>query len=507
MSSPRINEYCPGNPTKREEVMSKFVQSKSCSWLEDLTTMFWWDVTNKVNDSVEEWLSPDVRIHEADSAESRGCYGRERIIASLNLLVDQLHSVECDMKILKLSTMKKNHGSQTRFQLRGTYANNSSECQLSDGEEQETQLTEQTWPDDIKASGAVETEQDEQFTLGFILEWWCNIIVGIVIERDCAETFCDEVDDTCNSQQGDENFPMVTCYTAFGHAVSPPYLLPRPPQTSATVIITILNCENLVSRLKRPLHQQVCSYVTVSLGNNKQETHVVLKSCNPVFTPLDDNHNKKHHNPMIFVIPDELNNRTHRRSTSQDNQEDSEYFSLNITIEDKRASWADRLGNIRIPLSSLKAVGSSGDVTALRIPFIQRRQHFGIRERTGMKSKDSDVDVIHTSQMDSMRINSDESLVTSETGKTDFSVSPESASYLNVLISKEDVNASWVVSELQARDAARRTQLMNEKSRNFKTPGSSSRSSFEIEPTSLEENERITESRLSFLLFMDSMFK
>jgi hypothetical protein len=320
-------------------------------------------------------------------------------------------------------------------------------------------------PNESKSSDSksnVSNEEIEgQFTLGFIFEWWCNIIVGIIIQRDCDDSFCDEVDNNM-AEQEEDGLPMMAYYNAFGHSLSPPYLLPKPAPVPANVVITILNCENLVSRLKRPIHQQVCSFVTVSLGDQTQQTKTVMKSFNPVFTHhTDDGHEKRHQKPMVFEIPEELNN---RRSTSVVNPEDSEYASLHITIEDKRSSWADRLGNIRIPLNSLKAVSSSGNATVMRIPFIQRRRHFGIRERTGMKSKESHVEVLSMSQMESMRINSDDTLDTSETA-SHFSTSPSSASFLNILISKEDINASWLMCEFQARDEARRSQYLDEKRR------------------------------------------
>ena len=503
--------------------MSKFSSEVGvrCSWLEELTQMFWWDVVNKCSEGMEEWLSPDVRIHEGESVDSRGCSGRRRIMASLNLLSDQLHYLGCDMNINKLTTMKKNHGTHTRFIIKGNYLTNVDESEGLSGHM--TSIEETTICDDdnkdknkscdnvciqgeniganilddkcdqVVEQGSKKCENDDGFAIGFILEWWCDVIVGIIIQRDCDESFCDEVDKDV-AEQEPEGLPMMAYYQTFGHSLPPPYLLPKPPPAPPTVYITVLSCENLVSRLKRPVHQQVCCFVTASLGTQKHQTGVVNNSFNPVFTQLPDGSAcKKHHHPMVFEIPRELND---RRSMCGSSFEESESASIHIAVEDKRLTWCDRLGNIRIPLSSLKAVHSSGEATALRIPFLQRRRHYGIRERAGIISKNSEVEVIRANVADNYR------MISAETSST--SDLEHSMSYLNILISKEDVEASWLMSELEARDGARR-KIYREEGKLV------SRSSFEIDrastSTTQSNNEIDQRRRNPFNILVDFLFK
>lgn len=474
--------------------MSGFEQSANCSWLEELSRMFWWDVINKVDVSVEEWLSPDVRIQEANTPDCRGCQGRERIIASLYLLIDQMNYIQCNMEILKMTTMKKNHGSQTRFVVggRSTHTLKSNLC-----------------------SEGYNKEEDGQMTIGFVLEWWCNVIVGIIIQRDCDEAFFDESADTV--EQPEDGLPMMVYYNTFGYSLSAPFILPKPPHTPSNVVITVLSCENLASRLKRPAPQNVCSFVTVSLGSEKKQTHIVEKSFNPVFTPYtsDGQLRKSHHQPLILEIPDELNIRRsarHGMSSVSSDEEANEAASVTITIEDKRSTWTDRLGNIRIPLSSLKAVCSSGEATPMRIPFTQRRRHFGIRERAGIKSKSSNVDVIDSTQVDTMRLrlHSDDTLVTTRTAWSDSSDTiGNPSSFLNILISKEDANISWLIAELQARDEARKKSdaLSPSHPEHEEDRPSVNRSTMEMEPSISSADGSEWPQAGPFKLFLESLFK
>lgn len=212
-------------------------------------------------------------------------------------------------------------------------------------------------------------------------------------------------------------------YFFMGGTLDPPYHMPIPRATHATVVVTVLNCKNLKSRLKRVITRNLNPQVVVEFNGRQQKTVVINNSSSPVFSQGGGGCDQ-HHNPFVFEIPETLDERD-PNSCVKFLVDDIHGFGL----------IADRLSAVRIPLAAIRCLASTEPPTKMVIPLEMRRRHFGIREIVGIKSRDDNVRV---SRPDDANL---------KVG----SASSESIS-LTVLISKTDDLKLWLLRELQVRD-------------------------------------------------------
>ena len=224
-------------------------------------------------------------------------------------------------------------------------------------------------------------------------------------------------------------------YFFMGGTLEPPYHLPVPPCKLASVIITVLDCKNLKSRLKRIIPRKLNPQVILEFNGRQQKTQVVKNCSNPVFCPGGDTC-EKHQNPFVFEIPETMDER-HPESCIKFLIEDIHGFGL----------VNDRLAGVKVPLAALKCVVSTENPIKMKIPLDIRRRHFGIRETVGILPKNDDIRVSRPDDVEIPRENA------------------ENSASMTILISKIDDLKLWLLREFAIRDEMWEADVLAERDR------------------------------------------
>lgn len=132
----------------------------------------------------------------------------------------------------------------------------------------------------------------------------------------------------------------------------PPFLVPKPPFFNPTIIVTIIGCTNLKSRLNRIVTRPINSYVNVSIGDQNRNTNVVDNNSNPIYVK----------EKFIF----ELN----------PNNEDQ---YIVFKVKDKHVIIdEDLLAEIKLPIVSLKSrLNTSDEQQQIILPLTLKEKRFG----------------------------------------------------------------------------------------------------------------------------------
>jgi hypothetical protein len=131
----------------------------------------------------------------------------------------------------------------------------------------------------------------------------------------------------------------------------PPFLFPKPPLINPTIIVTVIGCTNLKSRLNRIVTRPINSYVKVYIGKQKRCTNIVDNNPNPTY--IKEN--------FLF----ELN----------PNNEDQYVV---FKVQDKHVLIdEDLLAEIKLPLVSLKSHNTSDEQQEIILPLSLKEKRFG----------------------------------------------------------------------------------------------------------------------------------
>jgi hypothetical protein len=269
-----------------------------------------------------------------------------------------------------------------------------------------------------------------------------GIIIGIVIikEKTVDEGFLRDSLDYSFTASGTLGRRGSLCadyskeYFFMGGTLDPPYHLPIPPVKLATVIITVLNCKNLKSRLKRVISRKLNPQVVIEFNGRQQKTPVIKNSSDPVYA-TGGGAGDQHQNPFVFEVPETLDERDPNAC-------------VKFLIEDIHGFGmvTDRLSAVKVPLAAIKCLASTETPIKMTIPLEIRRRHFGIRETVGIKTKNDNVRVSRPDDANVQQENSE-----------------SEATSLTVLISKTDDLKLWLLRELQVRDEIWQADVLAER--------------------------------------------
>lgn len=388
------------------------------------TVMFWNDIIN--NQELSYMITPDCRIASGFHQRAIGVNGIEKCLDLLSSLQKSLSHAQVDTEMQNLMLMKT--GTQTRFYIKDIH-------------------------------------MERPFTLSFALEW-CNgmisvkfvdftflacfflyhfnsgIITGIVIlkEKSVDAGFLRDRLDYSSTANGTLGRRGSLCadyskeYFFMGGTMDPPYHMPIPPNKLATVVVTVLNCKNLKSRLKRVVPRCVNAQVVVEFNGTQQKTTAVKNSKDPVFAQ-GGGAGDQHENPFVFEIPETLDERDPNAC-------------IKFLVDDVHGFGvvSDRLCAVKVPLAAIKCVANTNSPIKMNIPLQTRRRHFGIRETVGIKTKNDNVRV---SRPDDANVQVENC--------------PGEATSLTVLISKTDDLKLWLLNELRERDMAWKADVIAER--------------------------------------------
>jgi len=367
------------------------------------TQMFWSDIYS--NQELSYMITPDCRIASGFEQRSFGVNGIDNCLDLLYTLQKSLSKADVNPEMQNLMLMKT--GTQTRFYITGTYL-------------------------------------DKPFTLCFALEWCNGIIIGIVIikEETVAEGFLRDSLDYSFTASGTLGRRGSLCndyskhYFFMGGTLDPPYHLPMPPVKLATVVVTVLNCRNLRSRLKRLVPRKLNPQVVIEFNGRQQKTEVVKNSSCPVYS-LGGGAGDQHRNPFVFEIPETLDERDPNAC-------------VKFLIEDVHGFGmiSDRLSAVKVPLAAIKCAASTETPTKMTIPLEIRRRHFGIRETVGILPKNDNVRV---SRPDDANV------------QDDGSNNDGDGTTMTILVSKTDDLKLWLLRELQVRDEVWEADVLAER--------------------------------------------